>query len=135
MVSIDYLNMIAQNQELYSPLGKYLFNLETDDELDAFIDKLYSVLCTQGFNGRVASSVIELFPLALENIAISKYISETNSIGLRNAMPEILSAEEALIYAIGDSYEIGCSDVLQAQFIYLFNQLVEAQNFLIGNQE
>lgn len=134
MVPVYYLNKIAQSQELQSPLGKYLFNLESDEELDIFIDNLYSVLCAQGYYRRVASAVIELIPLSLENIAISRYICDTNSIDLRNALPEILSADEALIYAIGDHMDIGCSEELQAQFIYLFNHIVESQNFLIENK-
>ena len=135
MVPVEYLNEIARSQELATPFGKHLFNLKSDDELDMFIDGFYAVLCSQGFHSRVASSVIELLPLALENVAISKYIIVTNNEGLRNAMPEILSAEEAMMYAIGDHLDIGCSDELQAQFIFLFKQLMESQNFLINNHE
>ncbi len=129
-MDIEYLNEIAQSQILKTPLGRYIFNLQSFDEFDEYTDKQYYLFCSQGYDHAVASRVVELLPLVLENVAISKYIQAKNTPYLRNSMPEILDANEALIYAQGDSMSILLDEKLQEQFLYLMNGLIAQQEFL-----
>lgn len=132
MVSVHYLNLIAKGQKLITPLGRYLFNLKTDNEYNAISDEHYQVLISKGYNSAVASAVNQLLPICLENIAISNYIVENDALDLRLGLPEILDANEALIYAKGDYVEICHSTQLQQQFLFLFNTLIREQQYLIS---
>lgn len=129
-MDIDYLNQIAKSEKLITPLGQYIFNLQSYDDFDAYIDNHYLILCSEGYDSSVASRVLELLPFVLENEAISKYSLKNNASQLRNSMPVILDANEALIYAKGDSMSIMLDDELQKQFLFLMNELIAQQKFL-----
>ena len=134
MAPVDILNAIAHSQKLRTSLGYFIFNIKTEDELDDYMDKSASVLYSQGFNHSVVSASLELIPLLLENIAISKFIVENDFLDLRMALPEILNPAEALLYAKGDYRNINDSSELQNQFLFLMNKIVEEQDFLIENK-
>ena len=134
MAPVDILNAIAHSQKLRTSLGYFIFNIKTEDELDDYMDKSASVLYSQGFNHSVVSASLELIPLLLENIAISKFIVENDFLDLRMALPEILNPAEALLYAKGDYRNINDSSELQNQFLFLMNKIVDEQDFLIENK-
>ncbi|MFO7853315.1 MAG: hypothetical protein ACQERS_08685 [Bacteroidota bacterium] len=50
----------------------------------------------------LALAIWEIMPLVFEHRAISRFVRETNSLDLYYTLPEILSADEALLYLEGD---------------------------------
>ncbi len=134
MISVDILNQISKTEILISPISKFIFNLTSDDELHIYMEKSVEAMRIKGFNKSVAVAVIELIPYCIEHLAITNFILKHDAIGLRSALPEILNAEEALYYAIGDYFEIRDSRNLQNQFIFLFNIFLEEQYYLINNK-
>ena len=73
------------------------------------------------YGSMVARAYITYFPLLLENKAITSYVIQMNQHSIREMMPEILTAEEAVLMA---TKEFGLTKLEQKN---LFNLLIQAQ--------
>lgn len=94
-------NEIARTQKLASPSFQKLFRMNDEQILQA-LDEQAKVLEDNGVPNSVIVAYQKLAPLLTESEAISRYISETGNTSLRAALPEILSAEEAVVIATQD---------------------------------
>lgn len=91
-VPAEVWNAIADSQPLKTPWARKLFKLNQPAmlaELDA-----------QGVDPSVVVAYQTMAPLLAENRAITAYIKQTGDSSLMSALPEILSVDEALLYAV-----------------------------------
>lgn len=94
-------NEIAASEELVNPSFERLMKMNDEQILQA-LDEQAKVLEARGVPDRVIVAYQRLAPLLAENEAISRYINRTGNTSLREALPEILNAEEAVVIATQD---------------------------------
>lgn len=94
-------NEIAASEELASPSFERLMKMNDEQILQA-LDEQAKVLEARGVPDSVIVAYQRLAPLLAENEAISRYINRTGNSSLRDALPEILNAEEAVVIATQD---------------------------------
>src|SRR5690554_2122230 len=94
-------NKIAQTQELANPSFRQLMAMPERQMLKA-LDEQAKALTKSKVPDAVISAYQEIAPLLAESQAISAYIETTDSSSLRSALPEILSAAEAVSIASKD---------------------------------
>lgn len=94
-------NEIAASEELVNPSFERLMKMNDEQILQA-LDEQAKVLEARGVPDSVIVAYQRLAPLLAENEAISRYINRTGNTSLRDALPEILNAEEAVVIATQD---------------------------------
>ena len=97
-VAAPIWNQIAEMQELKTAWAKKAFALD-GEAMAALEDQEYKEAKSR-FGQAVAASYLDLKPLLLENVAISKFTQEQPN--YRQALPEIVSIAEAVIVASQD---------------------------------
>ena len=90
-------NEIAEGQQLKTQWAKKAFLL-SPDEMAELEDLEYKELVKK-YPHEVAAAFLDMKPLLLENVAISRHIQRTNSLELRNALPEVTTINEAVMLA------------------------------------
>lgn len=115
-------NAIAQTQRLRNPSFRQLMSLPQDEMLTE-LDAQASQLEANGVPVSVINAYQQIAPLLAENEAISAYINQTGSSELRQALPEVLNAPEALAIADKDS---PLSDPERAQLLKMLTPLEPA---------
>src|SRR5665647_3639267 len=93
----DIANQIAQSQTMKYIEMEKLFKMD-EEEADNYEMDLRKAVELQSDN-TVARAVVAFLPLFLESWAITNYINQTKTMGLRAMMPEILTAEKAALMA------------------------------------
>ena len=93
----DIANQIAQTQTMKYIEMEKLFKMD-EEEADEYEANLRKEVTKQA-DKVVARAVVAFLPLFLESGAITNYINQTRTMGLRAMMPEILTAEEAALMA------------------------------------
>ncbi|AXK39963.1 hypothetical protein [Crenobacter cavernae] len=91
-------NAIARTQTLSNPSLRQLFAMD-QDALTQALDAQAQALEASGVPNRVIVAYQTMAPLLAESEAISAYIVQTDNWSLRQALPEVLSAEEAVAIA------------------------------------
>ena len=91
-------NEIAKTQKLRTAWGKKAFALNPE-EMASLVDQEYLELEKKGLSVEVCKAFLDLKPLLLENVAISRHIQQTDSLHLRSALPEVTTINEAVILA------------------------------------
>lgn len=94
-------NEIAASEELVNPSFQKLMQM-TQEQLTQALESQAKVLEARGVPDSVIVAYQRLAPLLAENEAISRYINRTGNSSLRDALPEILNAEEAVVIATQD---------------------------------
>mgnify|MGYP000861486529 FL=1 len=94
-------NEIAASEKLASPSFERLMKMNDEQILQA-LDEQAKALEARGVPDSVIVAYQRLAPLLAENEAISRYINRTGNTSLREALPEILNAEEAVVIATQD---------------------------------
>lgn len=94
-------NEIAASEELVNPSFQKLMQM-TQEQLTQALESQAQALEANGVPDSVIVAYQEIAPLLAENAAISRYINRTGNSSLRDALPEILNAEEAVVIATQD---------------------------------
>lgn len=94
-------NEIAASEELVNPSFQKLMQMN-QEQLTQALESQAQALEANGVPDRVIVAYQEIAPLLSENAAISRYINRTGNSSLRDALPEILNAEEAVVIATQD---------------------------------
>lgn len=94
-------NEIAASEELVNPSFQKLMQM-TQEQLTQALESQAQALEANGVPDSVIVAYQEIAPLLAENAAISRYIDRTGNSSLRDALPEILNAEEAVVIATQD---------------------------------
>lgn len=94
-------NEIAKTQQLRTEWGKKAFALDQAGMVD-LVEKEYLELKKQGIPVETCKAFLDLKPLLLENVAISRHIQQTDNPSLRQALPEVTTINEAVILASRD---------------------------------
>lgn len=97
-VSAPVWNQIAETQQMRFPAMKTLFSMDQEGITEA-MNSQASALSKSGVPDSVINAYQLMGPLLAESQAISRYINQMGSLSLRDAMPEILSAAEAVAIA------------------------------------
>ena len=93
----DIANQIAKKQTMKYIEMEKLFKMD-EEEADKYEMDLRKAVEIQS-DDTIARAVVAFLPLFLESRAITNYINQTKTMGLRAMMPEILTAEEAALMA------------------------------------
>lgn len=96
-------NAIARTQELRSPSFKALMAMPQNELAQALASQA-TALEQNGTPDSVINAYQQMAPLLVENEAISAYINHVENLDLRAALPEILSANEAVLIASNDHF-------------------------------
>lgn len=99
-VASEIWNQIAETQELQTKWAQKAFRLDSDQMIE-LEDKEYGELKAK-HGQEVAAALLDVKPLLLENVAISRFIRSRGHPGLRNALPELVTISEALMVAAMD---------------------------------
>ena len=91
-------NEIAATQTLKHRPWRDLFPLKTELMLEA-LSRVENQLSTQGADSRAIRGYVLTAPLLMENVAISKWIAQTEASSLRSSLPELTSIPEAVALA------------------------------------
>lgn len=97
-VSTAIWNEIAKTQKLNTAWARKAFSLGRQEMID-FHSKACKKLSAKNFNPDVILSFLEVMPLLLENVAISRHIEMKQDLNLRQALPEVCTINEAVILA------------------------------------
>ena len=97
-VAAPVWNQIAETQQMRFPAMKALFSMDQDGITEA-MNSQASALSKSGVSDSVINAYQKMGPLLAETLAISRYINQMDSSSLRSALPEILSASEAVAIA------------------------------------
>ena len=100
-VATPIWNEIAETQELRTEWGKMAFRLDHEKQVD-LVEQEYEALLKRGVSEEAAKAVMDMKPLLLENLAISRHIQRTESLHLRNALPEVTTISEAVMLATAE---------------------------------
>jgi len=112
----DIANQIAQSQTMKYIEMEKLFKMD-EEEADNYEMDLRKAVELQSDN-TVARAVVAFLPLFLESWAITNYINQTKTMGLRAMMPEILTAEKAALMAQKDNISMADNQITKtAQII------------------
>ncbi len=101
-VAAPIWNEIAKTEELKTEWAKKAFAM-TGEEMANLVSREYQELKTKGLSFPVIYGFLTVKPLLLENVAISRHIQRTGYQGLRSALPEITSIDEAAMIASEDT--------------------------------
>lgn len=97
LIEQETANQIAQSVAMKYPQMKALFQM-TEEQADKWEMELRMEITSQ--TDEVVARVVAVYlPLYLENQAITNFINKTRNRALRTMMPEILTAEEAVLIA------------------------------------
>jgi hypothetical protein len=118
-VPAEILNNIAKTQTLRSQWATNLFSMN-QQELNQQDQEQYSQMVQAGTDSTVAKAYQAVAPLLMENVAISKYIQQTEQPELRSCLPEIATVNEAIYLA---SKEYTMTAAQQTQLKALLSQL------------
>lgn len=94
-------NKIAASQALQLQASEQLMAMD-QPQLDAALEQQAQALREDGKPEAVISAYQALMMPLAEQEAISRYINQTDSLALRQALPDVASAEEALQLAAND---------------------------------
>jgi len=101
-VASEIWNQIAETQELQTKWAQKAFRLDSDGMIE-LEDKEYGEL-KANHGQEVAAALLDVKPLLLENVAISRFIQSKGDPGLRNALPEVVTVSEAVMMATMDRW-------------------------------
>jgi hypothetical protein len=121
-VAASVWNEIAKSQELRNPSFRLLMAMPQDKMTEALASQA-DALEKSGTPISVINAYQEIAPLLAEHQAISSYINQTGNSDLREAMPEVLSAPEAVAIA---SLERPLSRSEQATLLQMLQPLTPA---------
>lgn len=94
-------NEIAASEQLAHPQMKQLFSLN-QKQMDRWLDEQADRLSQAEHPDAVISAYQQMAPLLAESEAISQFINKTDNSSLRQALPEVLNAPEAVAIAAHD---------------------------------
>lgn len=94
-------NEIAVSETLENPAFQKLMTLDQDQLTQALEDQA-KALETNGVPDSVIVAYQTMAPLLAESQAISRHINQTGNTQLRDALPEVLNADEAVVIASRD---------------------------------
>ena len=97
-VAASVWNEIAKSQELRNPSFRLLMAMPQDKMTEALASQA-DALEQNGTPVSVINAYQQMAPLLAEHQAISSYINQTGNSDLREAMPEVLNAPEAVAIA------------------------------------
>lgn len=97
-VASEIWNQIAETQELQTKWAQKAFRLDSDQMIE-LEDKEYGELEAK-HGHEVAAALLDVKPLLLENVAISRFTQEQSA--SRAALPEVVSISEAVMLASQD---------------------------------
>ena len=100
-VATPIWNEIARTQELKTAWGRKAFNLNAAQMVE-LVNREYEELKADRVSTEVCKAYLDLKPLLLENVAISRHIQQTDNQSLRQALPEVTTVNEAVILASVD---------------------------------
>ena len=100
-VATPIWNEIARTQELKTAWAKKAFSLNAAQMVE-LVSREYEELKAAGVSPEVSKAYLDLKPLLLENVAISRHIQQTDNPSLRQALPEVTTVNEAVILASAD---------------------------------
>lgn len=100
-VATPIWNEIARAQELKTEWARKAFSLN-GEQMVKLVDREYEELKAAGVSPEVSKAFLDLKPLLLENVAISRHIQQTDNPSLRQALPEVTTVNEAVILASAD---------------------------------
>lgn len=121
-VAASVWNEIAKSQELRNPSFRLLMAMPQDKMTEALASQA-EALEKSGTPVSVINAYQEIAPLLAEHQAISSYINQTGNSDLREAMPEVLNAPEAVAIA---SLERPLSRSEQATLLQMLQPLTPA---------
>ena len=94
-------NQIAETQPVKTEQMKKLFSL-SETAMDKRLENEAAKLKADGFDPEVIAAIQLTLPLLVENVAISRYIQQSNQLYLRNSLPELTTVSEATRLAIAE---------------------------------
>lgn len=94
-VAASLWNQVAASQPLQHPVWERRF-LASPEEQEAEMDRLEETLRKAGFSPVVIRAFLLTAPLLAENVAISRFVQQSNNPSLRISLPEIVSPTEAI---------------------------------------
>ena len=100
-VATPIWNEIARTHELKTAWGRKAFSLNAA-QMVKLVNQEYEELKAAGVSTEVCKAYLDLKPLLLENVAISRHIQQTDNPSLRQALPEVTTVNEAVILASAD---------------------------------
>ena len=100
-VATPIWNEIARTQELKTEWARKAFSLN-GEQMVKLVNREYEELKAAGVSPEVSKAFLDLKPLLLENVAISRHIQQTDNPSLRQALPEVTTVSEAVILASAD---------------------------------
>lgn len=124
-VAATVWNAIARSQELRNPSFRILMELP-QDKLTEALEGQAKALEQSGTPDSVINAYQQIAPLLAEHEAISSYINQTGGSDLRAALPEVLSAPEAVAIA---GQERPLSKDEQTQLLQLLQPLTPGTSF------
>jgi hypothetical protein len=92
-------NEIAETQELATKWAQEVFPLTGEFAIAQQEGKEYEALRNKGIAQKIAAAYLDVKPLLLENVAISRHILQTDQLQLRSALPEVTTVSEAVMLA------------------------------------
>lgn len=88
-------NEIAETQPLETKWAQLMFPLD-DEAMEQVVDHHGQLMSKAGHPSKVTVAYHEMLPLLLEYPAISAWISQTGALEMRQALPEVASAAQAV---------------------------------------
>lgn len=116
-------NKIAASQPLQLQASEQLMSM-SQPELDAALESQAEALRANGTPEQVISAYQALMMPVAEQEAISEYINKTGSLELRQALPDVANAEEALQLAASE-YPLAPQDM---KILYPMLQALQASD-------
>ena len=92
-VPTPYWNEIAATQPLRTARWKPIFSAK---DLTSALAPLESKLEAAGMDARTIRAYLLVAPLLEENLAVTRWLEQTERPDLRNSMPELVSVDEAM---------------------------------------
>ena len=105
-------NDIVEKVKLLNPSMEKLFSMEEEEFQEAMTEQA-DLLEERGLSIQVVILYQKIAPLLKESTALSLYIDKTQRFDLRTAMPEILSVDEAIVFARGENHLLSEDDIDQ----------------------
>lgn len=100
-VTPELWNQIADSQKLVNPSLRMLLRMPRE-LMQEQLQSMEQALEANGVPDSVITSYLTMAPLLAEHEAISRFINEMGSSSLRQALPEVLTAQEAVAIAQQD---------------------------------
>jgi len=118
-VATPIWNQIASSQTLATEWAKTLFSM-SPEQMEQEMERQGEALGKAGYPDKVVLAYQVAAPLLAENEAISRHIQQTESWGLRNALPEVTTPLEATKLMI---QEYGLNQTQATQLLTLLQNL------------